>query len=361
MDKELLNLISEQLMLPIEVVKNIELLDVELAKSIGEVNLSSCHLLSEEPPAQYSVMLDAFGVESDLDIPISYLMRLKPSDLVSSEHQEKIKSHPTYKDYLTLSKFGSEPPPVSVILHSNGSMVCQNRRRLLVAQELNKSVNAWVQNDTFSDDGVDCVLTLGRYRSTKEALSDAFINKHPEFTDIDEYKAYLASQGFDVSRVFYHGTSVDFEISDIDINKFGENEAEGDYVGKALFFTPDRSKALRYARSAGGCIVKEVYLKIENPLVVPEEGLDSSYYDDIDPAKYFNEEDLVWLGDESREAAFFEMTQEELREYAISKGYDGLVDNSYNQRAVFDKEQVAPLTPPSLMLKCSSPSPKIAA
>ncbi|MGR5367108.1 LPD23 domain-containing protein [Photobacterium damselae] len=156
-----------------------------------------------------------------------------------------------------------------------------------------------------------------------------------------EYESLVEKNGFGIGSVYYHGTSQDFEK--FDESFFNKNERRGDYIGCGFYFTKNKETALKYAKQAGGDIVKEVFLKQMNPLIIPESGsLDKSVYDDIDASKYFDEETEKLLGENAKYYATFEMQPSELADYMKSKGYDGLMDNSYDQVAVFDASRIMP-------------------
>jgi hypothetical protein len=75
--------------------------------------------------------------------------------------------------------------------------------------------------------------------------------------------------------VVYHGTDVDFNV--FDKNKIGNRhwQSKSGAYGGGIFFTDKKNKA-----SSGG-IIKEVYLKIENPLfreLGDNYGYESDYY-----------------------------------------------------------------------------------
>ncbi|PSV00602.1 LPD23 domain-containing protein [Photobacterium kishitanii] len=159
--------------------------------------------------------------------------------------------------------------------------------------------------------------------------------------DQSDYKASLTLQGFDTENIWYHGTSVDF--TDFDVEKFGTNEKRGDYVGKSIFFTKSRDTALKYAKQAGGDIVKEVFLRQRSPLVIEDGvGVDKSIYDGINPLDFFDADVIANLGDEAKYYCTFKMDGEQIASYMKSKGFDGLLDHSYGQAAVFCGEDVMP-------------------
>ncbi|AUR93058.1 coil containing protein [Vibrio phage 1.182.O._10N.286.46.E1] len=154
------------------------------------------------------------------------------------------------------------------------------------------------------------------------------------------------------AKVYYHGTNVDFEK--FDISKFGANEQQGDYVGQAIFFTESKDKAMRYAKQAGGDIIKKAELEIKNPLII-KDGAPKGYFNSIEPSKYLDDADIQYMKDsgmskeEIKESAFYEMTEQQKADYAISKGYDGMIDHDYGQTAVFNPEQIKLISDDSVM------------
>lgn len=117
----------------------------------------------------------------------------------------------------------------------------------------------------------------------------------------------------------YHGTNADFKrFSSEFVNK---NEPSGDYIGEGIFFHTKKASAGKYGKN-----VVKAELSLKNPLVIDTvadaKALRNSFGGD---EKYFD------LMDESPRAV-----KEELQ----SRGYDGLVDNLYGQRAVFSESQI---------------------
>lgn len=116
--------------------------------------------------------------------------------------------------------------------------------------------------------------------------------------------------------IVYHGTKNSFDV----FNKINVNEPSGDYVGCGYFFTSDKNKAYEY-----GHIIIPVYLKIINPIVI------------------YNSYDAKKLRDSFGGENYYKLKNEnpcKIQEELINRGYDGLIDYSYNQYAVFYPNQI---------------------
>lgn len=64
---------------------------------------------------------------------------------VSAEAEERIKQHPSYHRYRELTLSGSVPPPIHACQSHDGRIRSANRRRLLVAQETETPLRAWLE------------------------------------------------------------------------------------------------------------------------------------------------------------------------------------------------------------------------
>ena len=90
-------------------------------------------------------MIDDYNApeESYLD----FIWRFSPREVMqirNTEAEQGIKRHPTYERYISWRRLGVKPPPAHVYETAKGSWNCSSRRRLLVAQELGVSLEAWV-------------------------------------------------------------------------------------------------------------------------------------------------------------------------------------------------------------------------
>jgi hypothetical protein len=84
---------------------------------------------------------------------------------VSNEAVDCIKKHPSYAHYVELTLSGSSPPPIHACQSHDGRMTSANRRRLLVAQETNTPIRAWVER-------LNQDTTVVTYGQVQDALSD---------------------------------------------------------------------------------------------------------------------------------------------------------------------------------------------
>ncbi|MDG1997042.1 MAG: hypothetical protein P8J14_11145 [Emcibacteraceae bacterium] len=124
-------------------------------------------------------------------------------------------------------------------------------------------------------------------------------------------------------EVVYHGTNADFEkFSSEFINK---NEPKGDYVGEGIFFTTSKETAGKYGKN-----IMKAELSLDNPLIIKTEAdaraLRDSFGGDVE---YFT---------------LMKKSPNAIKKELQSRGYDGLVDDLYGQRAVFSESQIKTLS-----------------
>lgn len=75
---------------------------------------------------------------------IRYLKRFAAADLKLAEHEEQIKKHSSYQNYVELAKNSVKPPYIWVNqTWTRKQDVSLNRRRTLVAQELGQEIDGW--------------------------------------------------------------------------------------------------------------------------------------------------------------------------------------------------------------------------
>lgn len=127
----------------------------------------------------------------------------------------------------------------------------------------------------------------------------------------------------------YHGTNTKF--LKFDKKYINTIEPKGDYIGCGFYFTGDYYTALKYADSSvkkkgGEPNVIKAYLKIENPILI----------NSAEDAK--NLRDI--FGGEIEYYKLSKSNPYKIRETLIELGYDGLIDNTYNQYAVFIESQI---------------------
>lgn len=141
------------------------------------------------------------------------------------------------------------------------------------------------------------------------------------------------------SKTWYHGTNKNFEK--FDINKFGQNEPKGDYVGKSIYFSDCPEVASRYGKH-----IFEVELSIKNPLIISN----SFNYDDFikDIAISDNVPNSLRFSDSTaRMVTWIKHTsQEERAKYTKEKGFDSLLDLKYRQASVFSEDQITIIKKP---------------
>jgi hypothetical protein len=74
---------------------------------------------------------------------IDFLQEFDAHELVNAEAEQGIKSHPSYLAYRTWAEQGNVPPYISVYETDSGKLQSTNRRRTLVAQELETTITGW--------------------------------------------------------------------------------------------------------------------------------------------------------------------------------------------------------------------------
>lgn len=128
--------------------------------------------------------------------------------------------------------------------------------------------------------------------------------------------------GFDTERVFYHGTTSDFD--QFDLSKAGKNDSG--WYGRGIYLTPDPDTASAYTQyqeyaqrtGADGANVLPVRVKIKNPYYWPE----------------------------GRKAALNKEESEAITQELLAQGFDGvIVPNKYADPKVADMYEVVAFSP----------------
>ncbi len=88
-----------------------------------------------------SAQIDEYG--SMENRYINFLRDFDPKDLTTTEAEDGIRQHPTYKKYVQWAKEGKEPPYVFVAQTDNGTLQVTNRRRTLAAREAGTKIKGW--------------------------------------------------------------------------------------------------------------------------------------------------------------------------------------------------------------------------
>lgn len=164
-------------------------------------------------------------------------------------------------------------------------------------------------------------------------LIEGVINEYNNENDIindNFFKWFGNSKVVDYNNnplICYHGTNYNF--TDFDIKHFNKNEPSGDYIGAGFYFTTSKEMALKYGVSN----IIDCYLKIEKPLII------NNYDEFIElMIRVFGYDD-----NNQRIPKYFILKKESpITIYNTIKklGYDGLIDNIYNQYAVFEPTQI---------------------
>jgi len=127
--------------------------------------------------------------------------------------------------------------------------------------------------------------------------------------------------------VVLHGTNSKFNV--FDVNKFNKNEKSGDYIGEGFYFTNEKNKAKQY-----GLYAKSFFLKSKSPLLINEYNYFKKIVEDM-----FGFENVGTI----KVPNYYQIKKQnpsKIKNKFIELGYDGLIDNLYNQYAVFEPEQI---------------------
>jgi tRNA nucleotidyltransferase/poly(A) polymerase len=154
----------------------------------------------------------------------------------------------------------------------------------------------------------------------------------PEYENHTSIDTLVNTKVIDFNKkplIVYHGTNNKFDI--FDINMINTNEKSGDYIGSGIYFTRYKDTALKYAKQAvkkGGGLVNIIsaYLNIEHPLIINNTS-DAQKLRDL-------------FGGEFNYFSILDDNPNLIKDELIKLGYDGLIDNMYNQYAVFEPSQI---------------------
>ena len=138
----------------------------------------------------------------------------------------------------------------------------------------------------------------------------------------------------------YHGTDENFD--NFDLKYFGKHD-QGDF-GKAVYFSDNENTASKYGKN-----VKQQDIELNNPYVINTEEdykqLWSQLAKEIDISK-LDKTELKLLKDlytsqEEKKFMLYDKLNSEEKANAIQKlGYDGVIDNTYGQIAVFNTDKI---------------------
>lgn len=138
----------------------------------------------------------------------------------------------------------------------------------------------------------------------------------------------------------YHGTNENFD--NFDLKYFGKHD-QGDF-GKAVYFSDNENTASKYGKN-----VKQQEIELNNPYVINTEEdykqLWSQLAKETDISK-LDKTELKLLKDpytsqEEKNFMLYDKLNSEEKANAIQKlGYDGVIDNTYGQIAVFNTDKI---------------------
>ena len=156
----------------------------------------------------------------------------------------------------------------------------------------------------------------------------------------DTNKALNLAKDNKYKEKLYHGTDEIFDEYDID--KFGKHD-QGDF-GQAVYFTKNKNTASKYGKN-----IKTTDVELDNPYVINSENDYAKLWHEVAKKvdkNNLSKEDLELYNDKytpQKEKDFMlydTLNAKEKRNIIKNMGYDGIVDNTYNQVAVFDTDRI---------------------
>jgi hypothetical protein len=73
-----------------------------------------------------------------------------PHQLANDEPERDGREHYSFATYLTWAREGHTPPPITVMRHADSRIISSNRRRLLVARDLDRPIGGWYSETTIT-------------------------------------------------------------------------------------------------------------------------------------------------------------------------------------------------------------------
>lgn len=146
---EVMRAVSKRFGIPLRTVRAVahepvELLRHRFKKAMRVASSGDSPWLGDRWPIG-TPMIDDCGPPEEMYL--DFMWRFSPREVMqirNTEAEQGIKRHPTYERYISWRRMGVKPPPAHVYETARGSWNCSSRRRLLVAQELGVSLEAWV-------------------------------------------------------------------------------------------------------------------------------------------------------------------------------------------------------------------------
>lgn len=152
--------------------------------------------------------------------------------------------------------------------------------------------------------------------------------------------------GFDVDKVRYHGTNKDLKAFEDSLQ--GEFEEYGDYIGRGIFTSSSPDTAIRYAERAakhggGSPAIYPVFTKMKKPLTINSQKDFDKAIENIEISQelkdYYGQAHGI-TDDMLRRRTYDDLSPIEQENYMKSQGFDGLIDNTYDQSAVMRPNQI---------------------
>ena len=191
----------------------------------------------------------------------------------------------------------------------------------------------WEDASVLSQKFIDFIDPLDE-KWPKRAFFDFYDIVKKQSWKLDDFKEVGTTESALIKEVkenpSYHWTNVEFK--EFDPKKINTVESSWDYIWEWFYFTSNQWTAKRYAKQAvdskwGEEVIKKVYLDMKNPLIIKSK-------DDIKRL-----DDMFW-GNEERIELLIE-NPNAIKNKLQSLWYDGLIDDLYWQRAVFDVTQIS--------------------
>lgn len=183
-------------------------------------------------------------------------------------------------------------------------------------------------------------ITPNTYNNMGESIDNANQNINNNLSSAPEiYSNRSLKNNAQIIRG-YHGT--DAEFNEYNLNEFGKHD-QGDF-GKAIYFAKDKKTAGKYGKN-----IKENNISLKNPLVLNNEQDYQNMWHILAQRANINnlsKEDKIILNDNYTSQAdkdfmiYDKLNAEEKSNILQQLGYDGVIDNTYNQIAVFDPANI---------------------
>ena len=271
---------------------------------------------------------------------------------------KKVQDTPEYESMMKYTNTGRDTDFKDYIQLDDGNIIARAKN----------GTYSVIRDNVFVVDG-EKIPANGKYMATNSRLSEDLIElKDGDFTSINSSKSNntnksktpqdksknaltdsvkamnLEKETKKINKKYkeqlYHGTDEIFD--EYDINKYGKHD-QGDF-GQAVYFTKNKNTASKYGKN-----IKSTEVELDNPYIINSANDYAKLWHEVaqkvDKSK-MSKADLELYNDKytpQREKDFVvydTLDAKEKRNILKGMGYDGIVDNTYNQVAVFDTDKI---------------------